>query len=143
MNGTDGVEGVTGDTIFHYLYGPVVDSTSGNDITNYTVSYNTHSYIDQIGYGVEYVSSQTLVLVHPLLTVYNSTYTAFVQSDNAWNPIPALNRTDADVSIVGIAPNSIRFDTVADDPIFSAHTLGGSYLDGKGQNVSWYVSDYW
>ena len=51
INGTTGVEGMTGDTIFHYDFGSVTGTQSYT--SNYTLAYNNHSYLDNIGYGVK------------------------------------------------------------------------------------------
>ncbi|KAF2265455.1 hypothetical protein CC78DRAFT_515110 [Lojkania enalia] len=40
---------------------------------------------------------------------------------NKWQPIPALYRTDADVSVVYLSAPQIRFSSPVDDPLFSAH----------------------
>ena len=37
-----------------------------------------------------------------------------------WVPIPALNRTDADVSLFAFAPNIVGFLGLVDDPFFAA-----------------------
>ena len=38
-----------------------------------------------------------------------------------WDPTPELRRTDADVVLIVVAPNSIRFAAPSDDPFFPAH----------------------
>lgn len=60
---------------------------------------------------------------------------------NTWLPVPELNRTNADISLFLLAPNSVRYDTPVDDPFFSAHLLGGSTIS-SGTNFTWYISDY-
>ena len=78
-----------------------------------------------------------------LLTTWLSTWIAFEGGSNSWTVTPDLNRTDADVSIVAIAPNAIKFDEMVDDPVFAAHEMAGSYINDQGANVTWYGSDYW
>lgn len=40
-----------GDTIWHYNFGPVLGTNTF--ATNYTYAYNTHGYLDQVGYSVK------------------------------------------------------------------------------------------
>lgn len=52
----------------------------------------------------------------------NSTVSALAGSpEPGWLPASQLNRTDADVSLFILTPNSIRYDAPVDDPWFSAH----------------------
>jgi len=60
---------------------------------------------------------------------------------NTWVPVAELNRTNADISLFLLAPNSVRYDTPVDDPFFSAHLVGGSILS-YGDNLTWYTSDH-
>jgi len=50
-----------------------------------------------------------------------------------WNPIPALNRSDAEVTLVFLVANSISYLTPVDDPFFAAHY--------KPSNSTYYQSD--
>jgi hypothetical protein len=53
----------------------------------------------------------------------------------------ALNRTDADISIVVISPNSMLFAAHNNDPVLAAHQMA-SYIDNQHRNHSWYVPQY-
>ena len=58
-----------------------------------------------------------------------------------WIPIPAFNRTDADVVSVTLSANSMKYPEACDDPLFSAHDANNlTYPDGE-QYVM-YDSDY-
>jgi len=83
-------------------------------------SYNSHAALDSFGYSVS--TEQTLVQI----------------SGNAWVPMGALNHTDADISIVMTALNSMLFAAPNNDAVFGAHQMS-SYIDNQGQNHSWYV----
>ena len=93
-------QGAPGDTLLDYGYGAV-----GN-IRNYTYRYNTHSYIDNFGWTTW--SVQSLAPHDP---------------GNGYNPIPQLRTEDADVSIIFVAANSVRFSEMCDDPVFGAHYI--------------------
>ncbi|KAI9885824.1 MAG: hypothetical protein M1823_002354 [Watsoniomyces obsoletus] len=43
------------------------------------------------------------------------------QSSSVWEPAPAVNRTDADVSFFFQSPNSVYYTAPVDDPFFAAH----------------------
>jgi hypothetical protein len=100
LNGTSGVPGMgnDGDVLLEYEYGSV-----GN-VTTYSYRYNIHSYVDNFGWVTWSLAS-----------------TAPHKPDAGWNPIPALQTPDADLSIVFVAANSIRFAESCDDPVFGAH----------------------
>jgi hypothetical protein len=110
-----------GDIVYEVNYGHQVTNTAAVSL-NYTFDYNIHARFDNFGYSVGAVN-------------------ALAQYSGEWIPIPAMNRTDADVTVVSLSANSMRFSNEIDDPVFSAHELY-SYLTYSGQNVSWYVSDY-
>ena len=73
-----------------------------------------------------------------LSRAYNSF--ASVLSAKVWTPIPALNRTDADLSIFFVSPNSIIYDAPVLDPLFTA-TTAESIGPINGQNVTSYTPD--
>lgn len=58
-----------------------------------------------------------------------------------WNPIPALNRTDADVSIFFIAPNSVIYNAPVTDPLFTATTEYNISTGVEGANTTYYQPD--
>ena len=61
---------------------------------------------------------------------------------STWDPTPELKRTDADVVLIMVAPNSIRFTTQCDDPFFPAHQnlTVNTPLTGI---ITPYLSDYY
>ena len=59
-------------------------------------------------------------------------------ADNAWIPIPALNRTDADVSMFFLAPNGIAYEAPVADPFFAASTPK-NFPHGDGANDTFYT----
>jgi hypothetical protein len=65
---------------------------------------------------------------------------AFAQYDeNIWSPIPELNRTDADISLIILAQNSVVYIEPVDDPFFAAHVdSNGLY---QGRNATYYFAD--
>lgn len=56
------------------------------------------------------------------LTTYSS-LEAIATDNRKWDPIPELNRTDADVALLILAANWVQYDEPVDDPWFSAHDL--------------------
>lgn len=64
----------------------------------------------------------------------------FAQND--WIPIPALNRTDADVSIFFLAPNGVEYEAPVADPFFAA-SIPKNISDGAGDggNDTYYSSN--
>lgn len=52
-----------------------------------------------------------------------SAYVGTDPSGSVWSPIPALNRTDADVELLSIQFNSLLFFEPCDDPAFSSHVV--------------------
>lgn len=56
----------------------------------------------------------------------------------------ALNRTDADVSIFFLAPNSVKYESPVTDPFFVAtNELSVPNADGEGPNLTYYFSDHY
>ncbi|KAK3615282.1 hypothetical protein LTR22_027495 [Elasticomyces elasticus] len=53
---------------------------------------------------------------------------AYAHGLNLWTPAPALNRTDADVTLMILAQNSVGYDVPCDDPWLSAHIDAGDWL---------------
>lgn len=95
-----------GDTIVTYNFGPIQDSS------NYTFFHNRHAGLDRIGYTIDaewaYAHSGPLI---------------------AWDPIPAFNRTDADVMFAAISGNAMRVEATCEDAIFGAHLLDSEVID--------------
>lgn len=81
--------------------GPLVLNSTSGEKQNYTVQYDTHLVISDIGY-----------------TTF--AFIAIAGFENLWEPISSLSRVDADVSLIGIAANSLLFDAPCWDPIFRA-----------------------
>ncbi|KAL9059473.1 MAG: hypothetical protein Q9162_001171 [Coniocarpon cinnabarinum] len=103
--------GANGDRIVIVDMGPLSS-------LNYTYDYNTHRLIDSIDYTLQ-------------------TTMSFLGQDALWTPVPALNRTDADVSLVALAANSIGYLTPCDDPIFGAHDYHHLVTDDGESNDFW------
>lgn len=96
------------------MYGPMGSR-------NYTYSYNTHgAIVDNQGYS--------------LFTLFSHAAAGL----SAWTPIPELNRTDSDVSLFILAPNSIRYEAPVKDPFFSANL---PFDLGEGETL--YVADHY
>jgi hypothetical protein len=110
------------DYFWEIQYGNIF--AAGTIATNYTFSFNPHAVMDNFGYSI---SAEEASAQYP---------------ENAWSPIPALNRTDADIGIVMINPNSIRFVAPNNDPVFGARQMA-SYTDSQGQTHSWYLPEYY
>jgi hypothetical protein len=114
-DGTDGM-GLEGDNVRKYNYGGV--PLAG--ILNTTYWYNTHAYVDGWGYELE--------------TMHAS------PGDAGWAPVPELARDDADITLIFMAPNAIKYYAANSDPFFSANfkTSAGQL---NGNDVSYYMAD--
>lgn len=111
------------DTFINYNYGPFVGGGDYGVITNYTYQYNTHAEYDNFGYGLTAASAIA------------GTFT----SEGGWIPIDALNRTDADISLLFVSSNSIRYMEPCGDPMFAAHYEHN--ISGNGVSVEWWTAD--
>ena len=117
-DGTDGL-GLEGDTIHKYQYGTFA---AGGIDSNTTYTYNTHSSIDGFGYSLS-------------STIASPDGTTFL-------PIDTLSRTDADVTLMFLASNSITYYTPNTDPFFSA-TLKQSAGTFSGVDMTYYKANNW
>ena len=63
------------------------------------------------------------------------------QEEGSWIPIPALNRTDADVSLFLLMPNSIIYNDPTFDPLFQATTPRSIAAGTNGENITYYEPD--
>ena len=61
-------------------------------------------------------------------------------AENFWIPIPALNRTDADVSLFFLAPTGITYEAPVADPFFAASTPY-NVSAGDGVNHTYYTAN--
>ena len=115
-DGLDGL-GAEGDIIRKYQYGGY--SNMGFD-ANTTYFYNQHAYIDGFGYELN------TIVGYP--------------DSSAWLPIPEIHRDDADVTLVFLAANAIKFLEPNSDPLFSANfKVEVPGIDGADN--SYYSSD--
>lgn len=87
------------DIVAEYYYGPIYGST------NETYWYNDHALYDQNGYTL-----------HSFLSTAGSPI-----SNGAFVPVSAINTTDADLSLVFVAANSVWYSEPCEDAVFSAH----------------------
>jgi hypothetical protein len=71
----------------------------------------------------------------------NSTLLHNATGPAQWVPVSNLTRTDADVTIVFIAPNSIKFRKQVKDPIFQT-TYPETELSNTGERFTVYTPDY-
>lgn len=54
-----------------------------------------------------------------------------------WHPVPELNHSDADVTIVFVMGNAVSYQLPVNDPIFAAHKT----YTGSGQNTVYYSDE--
>ncbi|KAL9114976.1 MAG: hypothetical protein Q9227_001219 [Pyrenula ochraceoflavens] len=121
--------GKEGDTIVEYYYGKLLGTyykTKDNVLSNYSYVYNTHASMDGVGY-----------MTTALFANANST------PGESWTPLPAMNKSRADITLLFLSMNGIRFSRPSDDPVFSAHLEGGSITTTDGEKVSWYDPDHY
>lgn len=85
-DGTDGM-GLDGDNVRKYNYGGI--PLAG--IANTTYWYNTHAFVDGWGYELETIKASPS------------------DAGSGWVPIPELARDDADVTLIFLAPNAIKY----------------------------------
>ena len=69
-----------------------------------------------------------------LLKLLLITLIRVITTDSFWNPIPALNRTDADVSLYFLASNGIYYRSPVHDPFYNATEQFHEFtVDGRNQ----------
>ncbi|KAK5711445.1 hypothetical protein LTR15_012518 [Elasticomyces elasticus] len=108
------------DPVIYLNMGPML--AGQEKVSNYTYVYNIHSLVDTYGYQL-------------------SSFVASPMASDGWMPTPELNRTDADVTLLVLAQNSVNYPTPSDDPWFSAHIERKiSLLD---REEVYYVGDYY
>lgn len=90
------------DIIMKFYYGELLNTT------NITYWYNDHASFDQSPYSLSAVLANAGPLDH---------------SPGAFLPVPAINASNADVSLLFIASNSVRYQEACQDPVFSATDL--------------------
>lgn len=79
-----------------------------------------------------------------MLTSGSSIYTIPGARLQDWVPIPALQRTDADVHIIHIEFNGVQYESPNDDPIFYANRESSLNHTGRdGITRHYYVSNYY
>lgn len=109
VTGEDAVYfGFEDNTLIRYEYGPTV-------VGNYSFLYNT-------------LSGDVLV-AYSLTTLSNV---------GSWQPIPGLVRDDADLSVIFVAVNAVRFSEPNSDPVFGANI---EHLNPETGALMWYDSD--
>ncbi|KAI4269529.1 MAG: hypothetical protein L6R38_007434 [Xanthoria sp. 2 TBL-2021] len=104
-----------GDPLMDYLFGPVGD-------LNYTFSYNMHSIANRNGYELTSLAASA-GSVH-----------------EGWKPIPALLRTDGDLSMFFLTPNSVSYHEPVIDPFYAATST--FQITVGGRNTTYYQSDF-
>ncbi|KZF21368.1 hypothetical protein L228DRAFT_262392 [Xylona heveae TC161] len=109
--------GVAGDQFERLYMGPV------NQVSNWTFQYNLHAPLDGFGYEL------------------TSMFSNVGDSAASWTPVPELNRTDGDISIYILTPNSISYQSPVDDPFYAAHDERWEVV-GK-LNYTYYLTDFY
>jgi hypothetical protein len=117
-DGLDGM-GLEGDNVRKYNYGGI--PLAG--IANTTYWYNTHAFVDGWGYELETISASP--------------------GDAGWAPVDELARNDADVTLVFMAANAIKYYQANSDPFFSANFKADAGMTALGTDTSYYLSDEW
>ncbi|KAJ9608181.1 hypothetical protein H2200_007169 [Cladophialophora chaetospira] len=109
--------GIEGDRIRRYHYGAYLGAAID---ANTTYLYNQHAFIDGFGYELNAVE----VLL----------------DDSTFLSIPELKPTSADLTIIFLAPNAIKYNHPTSDPFFSANFYVelGSF---QGVNLSYFSAD--
>jgi hypothetical protein len=103
-------------TVTDYNYGET------GDYQGYTYQYNPAAAYDNVPFEVLYVDHQTPLGCRSFVILLTSASTL---SHNAtgrsqWTPVFNISRTDADVTIVFVAPNAIKYREPVIDPFFKA-----------------------
>ena len=120
VNGSVRNGGMDSDTIIQLFYGSLQLTELG--LQNWTHSWNMHTSLDDVGYTV-------------------STLLGIADFFGGWTPIPDVNRTDADVSLVFLEPNAMRFEEPNDDPVFGA-SESLNITSSTGELDVWYTPDW-
>lgn len=105
--GSESGIGLEGDTIYQFMYGPSKMGTTDINMTDYTHQYNDHTVLDSVSYKL----SASTHDAGPLGIV------------GGWDPVPEINRTDADVALLFLMQNGVSYSEPVDDPMFAAHDV--------------------
>lgn len=97
------------DIILKYYYGELLG------VTNITYWYNDHASFDQSPYSLSAVQANAGPIDH---------------DQGGYIPVPAMNVSNADISLLFIAPNSVRYQEPCYDPVFSATDLVDNVTSG-------------
>jgi hypothetical protein len=89
-----------------------------NYTLNYTFYYPLHTAWDSIGYQLKL---DFPILDRRTMLIYVSAVMALTGQASAWDPVPLLNRTDADVTLMMLNQNDIAYLEPSDDPWVPAH----------------------
>lgn len=114
LNDTSSSDLAYGDTLQQFAYGPVLG------VSNYTYQYDTHNLVGSNSYSLTSI-------------VYFAG-----EADNAWYPVDTLSRTDADVSLFLLAPNSVYYDAPVTDPFYAA-SFPYNLPNADGTNFTYYT----
>lgn len=79
---------------------------------------------------------------HYFLKFRLTTHISPFSAGNFWNPIPALNRTDADVSLYFLASNKVIYKDPVNDPFFNATIPENSTTLGGIDHTYWMSANY-
>src|SRR5437763_13064761 len=113
----------------------------GYDITlNYTFYYPLHTGRDRIGYqlGLDFA-----ILDRRTILIYVSAVMALTGQASAWDPVPLLNRTDADVTLMILNQNDIGYLDRSDDPWMPAHhESNGIWVGDAAVNIMACIDQY-
>ena len=115
-------EGRDGDTIYQFMYGPSVLGSTGFNSSDYTYEYNDANAVLAGGYKLAVKSHNA----------------GPIGLTGGWDPVPEINRTDADVSIIFLSQNGVTYAEPVDDPLFGAHVRldVGALIAGTGDYFS-------
>ena len=67
--------------------------------------------------------------------------TSRLATENMYNPIPEMQRQDADIAVKSVRKNAIQYTTPVDDPLFSAHKSMVYTNLALGENETSYLAD--
>ena len=88
--------------------------------------------------------SNSPTISNNLLKINVSSFHAVVGNpDTLWEPVPTLSRSDADVSLFLLAPNSVKYIGPVNDPWFSATTEYPVPRPETGTTTTLYDSDHY
>ena len=121
------------DQLVSYNYGTFIYSPE-----NFTYAYDKHGATGSSSYALTYGSTT----LFPGNEADHCSIRAYEFLPFTTKPIAELNLSDADVTLMFLAPNSVKYMSPVSDPLYKA-TIPTNWTLHDGENFTTYSQDFW